>query len=115
MVKIIDFKTYQNDDGEDYNMLILQSGIQSVKSQESGRIYFTTCTARVPCTFNDEMCKSLLGTELPGRIEKVETEPYDFSIPHSDEVVQLSHRFEYISEQAEVLKDNVVKHGELVL
>jgi hypothetical protein len=115
MVKIVDFKTYQNDDGQDYNALVLQGGLESVRSQESGQIYFTARTTKVPCTFNETMCKSLIGTDLPGEIQKVEAEPYQYQIPNTDEVVELSHRFVYISERESVIIENVIKDKELVM
>ena len=115
MVKIIDFKTYQNDDGEDYHALILQGGLESVRSQESGQIYFTARTARVSCTFNETMCKSLIGTDLPGKIQKEETEAYEYKIPNTDEVIELTHRFVYVSEEEIIIKENVIKDKELVM
>ncbi len=115
MVKIIDFKTYQNDDGEDYHALVLQGGLESVRSQESGKIYFTARTAKVPCTFNEVMCKSLIGTDLSGKIQRKETEPYDFKIPNTDEVIELTHRFVYVSKEESIVQENVIKDKELVM
>lgn len=109
MVKIVDFKTYQNEDEQSFHVLVVQGGLEVVKSQETGRNYFTARTANVPCTFNKTMCESLIGTEVSGRIQKVEVEPYEYPIEGTDEVVTLSHRYEFIGEEESIVKDNVLE------
>ena len=52
MVKIVDYRTYQNNDGEDFFALEVQGGIEAVKSRTTGRMYITARTARVACTFD---------------------------------------------------------------
>jgi hypothetical protein len=68
MVKIIDFKKRSNSKGEDFFALILQGGLELVKSQETGRYYATAKTASVTSTFDRETCESLIGSEMPGSI-----------------------------------------------
>jgi hypothetical protein len=48
---------------------------------------------------------SLLGQELPGRVEKVECEPYEYAIPQTGEIVLLTHRYEYVEEEQPVPQD----------
>ncbi|HSD08869.1 hypothetical protein [Flavobacterium sp.] len=109
MVKIIDYKTYQRKDGEEFYALVVQGGLEAVKSQETGRTYFTAKKATVSCTFTEEMCNSLVGETLPGSIKKVNTEPYEYTIPDTGEVIELNHRYDYISEEDSVIEDNVMK------
>lgn len=79
MVKIVDYKTHQREiDGEEFYALIVQGGLEAVKSKETGRTYLTARTARVSCAFDEETCKSLIGTELPGAIQKIAIEPNIF-------------------------------------
>ncbi|SDS49003.1 hypothetical protein [Winogradskyella sediminis] len=113
MVKIVDFKTYQTEDGKDFCTLIVQGGVEAVKSQETERTYLTARTARVACTFNEITCKSLIGTDLNGEIQKVEVEPYEYTIKETGEVITLSHRYEYIDEQERIVKENVLKEEEV--
>ena len=114
MVKIVDFKTYQREDGEDFNVLVVQGGIEAVKSRESGRTYFTAKTTRVPCTFDEETCELLIGSNLPGSIKKVEVEPYEFIIEQTGEVIERSHRYEYISEEDDIVENNVLRKEEVL-
>ena len=109
MVTIVDYKTYQKeDDGTDFHVLIVQGGLESVKSKETQRTYLTARTAKVPCTFNELTCESLIGTQLSGAIQKVQVEPYEYLIPDTGEMITLTHRYEYIGEEESIIKDNVV-------
>ena len=109
MVTIVDYKTYKREDGTAFNSLVVQGGVEAVKSQETGKIYLTAKTARVPSTFNETTCKSLIGEQLPGDVCKVQTDPYEYAIPDTGEVISLSHRYEYIAEQEAVLKNNFIE------
>ena len=113
MVKIVDFKTYQNDDGDDFHALVVQGGLEAVKSQQTERMYFTARKATVPCTFNETMCKSLIGQDIPGVVKKIEVEPYPYTIEGTDEVIELSHRYEFMSEEQAIVKDNVLETAEV--
>jgi hypothetical protein len=109
MVKIVDFKTYQKEDGTEFFALVVQGGIEAVKSKETQRTYFTARTVNVSCTFNQSTCESLIGTDFPGSIRKVEVEPYQYAIPDTGELITLTHHFEYVSEEQGIVKDNVIE------
>lgn len=113
MVQITDYKTYKREDGEAFNVLIVQGGVEPVKSRKTGRTYLTAKTTRVSCTFDEQTCKSLIGTMLPGSIKKIEVEPYEFTIAETGEVIERSHRYEYISEEESIVKDNVIEVEEV--
>ena len=115
MVKIVGYKPLENESGEKFLVLEVQGGIEAVRSQETGRNYFTARKANVPCTFNEETCKSLIGQDIPGKVVKVEVDEYDYNIPGTDEVISLTHRFEYESEEETVVKQQVMKEKELVM
>ena len=114
MVKIVDFKTYLKEDGTEFCALKVQGGIEAVQSKETGKMYLTALSASLACTFNKETCKSLIGTDFPGSVRKVNAEPYEYAIPTTGEIVTLTHRFEYVSEEKGIVKDNVVEK-ELVM
>ncbi|MDH7912085.1 hypothetical protein [Winogradskyella sp. SYSU M77433] len=114
MVKIMDYKTYQREDGTEFHSLVVQGGIEAVKSKETDRVYLTIRKARVSCTFDEETCKELIGTTMPGKIEKVMVDPYEYAIPDTGELITLSHRYEYLSEDDVTVKENMVEQ-ELVI
>ena len=75
-------------------------------------MYFTAKTAFVSTTFDEKTANSLVGSEFEGTIRKVETDPYEFTIEDTGEVIELSHRWEYIDPALEmeqqVIKDSLV-------
>ena len=100
MVKIKNFKTAFNVEGEEFVMLQVQGGVEPVQSKQTGRMYLTVRTAMVPCTFDEVTAEALIGSELPGRVEKVLTEePYEYTVPETGEVIMLSHRYEYVTDE----------------
>ena len=98
MVKIVDYRIRTNSQGEEFCALILQGGLEMVKSQETGRFYATAKSASITSTFTEDQCKGLIGSEIPGSIRKVECEPYEFTIKDTGEVVTLKHRWDYLPE-----------------
>src|SRR5665811_1536340 len=98
MVKIVDFIKRQNKEGKEFNALILQRGIELVKSHETGRFYATAKKASITSTFDDAMCQSLIGTQIPGSVQRVLCEPYEFTVKDTGEVLTLTHRWLYLKE-----------------
>ena len=98
MVTIVDYKTYLREDGTEFHALVVQGEIEMVTSKETGRVYITARSANVACTFDENTCKSIIGTEPDGRIKKVTVEPYEYTLPETGEIITLSHRYEFVSE-----------------
>ena len=109
MVTIVDYKAYSKENGENFYVLIVQGGVEAVKSQETGRTYLTARKANVPCTFNEITCKGLIGSQIPGNVRKEEVEPYEYALPETGEVIQLQHRYAFVGEEESVLQDNLVE------
>ena len=107
MVTICDYVKRQNKEGKEFNALILQSGIELVKSQETQRWYATAKKASITSTFDDATCQSLIGTKIPGSVHRVLCEPYDFTVKETGEVVSLTHRWAYLNE-GEIMAEQVV-------
>lgn len=98
MVKITDYKLRESLEGKSFFALTLQGGIEIVKSA-SGNAYATAKTASMPTTFNESTCQGMIGSELPGSVQKVECEPYEYIIQETGEVITLNHRYEYSEEE----------------
>ena len=114
MVRIVDSKKIEKEDGAVFYALIVQGGVEVVVSKETGKPYFTAKKAQMASTFDEETCKSLVGTELAGTIKKVDVEPYQYVNKETGERMMLSYRYEYVSEEQTILENNVVDK-ELVL
>lgn len=100
MVKIVDFKERVSSDGVIFWALIVMSGVEVIQSQ-NGNYYATTRKASIPSTFDAETCKSLIGTEIPGEITKVQCADYEYRHPQTGELIVLSHRYVYLPKEME--------------
>jgi hypothetical protein len=96
MLTIINFEKRQNTSGKEFFSLILQGGVEMVRSAESGQYYATIKRCSVTSTLDEEACKAMVGEQLDGKIEKVQCSPYEFVIPQTGEVIELSHRWSYV-------------------
>lgn len=95
MVTIISHKKNHDKEGKEFFTLILQGGVEAVQSKETKRFYLTARKASISSTFDEATCKSLVGTKLPGSIEKVQCEPYDYTIENTGESIQLNYNWRY--------------------
>lgn len=108
MVSIVDYKSATNSAGDQFFLLIVQGGVESVLSQETGRFYLTARKATVSSTFDEATCQNLIGQKLPGGVEKQEVEPYPYVIEETGEEITLSHRYVYnpqLMSMEEAIKD----------
>lgn len=113
MVRIIDFKVRESRTGDPFIALIVQGGVELVKSKETGFYYATSKKASIPSTFDEATAKSLLGMELPGSIQKAECEPYSIVDQETGEIRELDFRWVYVKEGETVAQAaNVVQHEE---
>ena len=110
MVTIVDYAERQNSEGEKFFALILQGGLEMIKSQVTGNYYATAKKASVTSTFTEEFCKSLIGREIPGSVQRVSCEPYKFTLNDTGEILTLEHRWIYQKDGETV--EEVVFEGE---
>ena len=64
-------------------------------------MFFGILGATFFTTFDEATCKSLVGSEFPGKVEKIKTELYSYTIKDTGEVIILEHRYIYLSEDVE--------------
>ncbi len=107
MVRIVNFKKRQSEDGKEFFVLEITAGIEMVMSQSTGQFYATAKKAYIASTFDEETCKALVGSEMPGSIIKAECEPYEYTIRDTGEVISLNYRYVYLPEQMKNLHNDV--------
>ncbi|WP_179318819.1 hypothetical protein [Winogradskyella helgolandensis] len=98
MVRIINYKERQVEDGSNFFVLELQGGVEMVKSQQTNQFYATAKKSFITSTFDEETCKALIGTSMPGNIEKQSCEPYQYTVRETGEMIILEHRYVYVPE-----------------
>jgi hypothetical protein len=97
MVRIVNYQKKVSEEGKVFFTLELQGGIEMVKSVQSGKFYLTARKVSMSTTFDENVCQSLIGTELPGEVKKVNCEPYEYTIKDTGEMITLTHRYEYFN------------------
>jgi len=98
MVTIVDYRKRQRKSGEEFFALILQGGVEFVLSKETGRFYATAKKASMSCTFDEQTCKSLVGSQFPGSVQKLKCDPYEYLVEDTGKVLNLEHRWVYTKE-----------------
>ncbi len=96
MLTITGYRECINSENKSFFTLTLESGIEMIQSQKTGQFYASSKRATITSTFNEDVCKSLVGTTIAGRIEKMSCDPYSYVIPETGEQVELSHRYSYV-------------------
>jgi hypothetical protein len=100
MVTVVGYESRKNKENEPFIALILQGDLVLVQSSETGRFYATAKKTSITSTFTEEQAKALIGRQIQGRIEKVASEPYEYTVEETGEVITLSHRWEFLPENA---------------
>ena len=106
MVTITKLEKRVNRKKEEFNVLVLQGNVEVVLSKTTGRPYLTARKTSIPVTFDGALAEKMIGQELPGTIERMETDEYEFTIPGTKNKVKLSHRWQY-NQQPETVEEVV--------
>lgn len=104
MVTIIATEKRVAASGKEFNVMILQGDIEVAVSKETGKPYLTARKTSIPCTFDESIAKTLIGSQLPGGIERVEVKPYEFVVPSTKKKIKLTHSYLYSKEPTTVLE-----------
>lgn len=109
MVTIIDFIPRSTTEGKVFYSLILQGGIELVKSKVSDNYYATIKKCSITSTFDEAACKASIGEKFPGSIHKQACEPYSYVVKETGEILELNYRWVYVPEGATL--EEVVLEG----
>jgi len=101
MVTVTDFSVHEDTDGRTFIMLKIEGGLSMAQSQTTGKFYMTVASAKIPCTFDEAMAQSVIGNTIPGKIVRVDCDPYSWTPPDEDDEIILQHRWEYRPEDSQ--------------
>lgn len=79
----------------DFKVIVLQGKVEVAVSEATGRPYLTARKTSVPFTFSEEFAQTLIGTQLPGEIDRVECDEYEFKVPGTRKKLLFTHRNQY--------------------
>ena len=100
MVTITDYANRTNSEGREFFALILQGGIDLVKSRVTDRYYATLKKCSIASTFDEKTAQGMIGEKIPGSIQKQSCEPYSFVNKENGEIIELNYRWVYLPEGA---------------
>lgn len=102
MVTVIGYniRTQKDNEQNTYISLELEGDVEMVQSQNSGRFYATVRRCAISSTFDQLTAERMVGKQMPGSIERVPCEPYDFTIEATGEVMKIGYRWSYVPEGA---------------
>lgn len=95
MVTISNFFIRESKDGKQFIALEVLGDIELIQSGETGRFYATAKRCTISSTFSPEVAKTLIGKQLPGKIERIESAPYEYLVKETGEVIMLAHTYVY--------------------
>jgi hypothetical protein len=96
MVTVTNYVKKENSKGKEFFSLELSGEVEMAISQTSGKMFATVRKSFMACTFDETICKTLIGKQMPGCILKVDAdEPYEYTVPSTGETILLDYRYEY--------------------
>ena len=115
MVTVKNYHVRQGNNGDNYISLELEGDVSFVQSQNTGRFYATAKHCFMYAAMDEKTAKALIGTQLPGSIERVDCDPYEYTVPDTGEVKLLSYTSEYRPEESMETSDsnNRIKRNSL--
>jgi hypothetical protein len=102
MVTIVGLEKRKAADGKEFNVMTLQGSIVVAISKATGKPYLTARKSSIPCTFDEVLAKSLIDQSLPGEIERIEVDEFEFVVPGTKKKLKLNHSFRYSAEPATI-------------
>ena len=111
MVTITDYKTCISQEGKAFFAISLQ-GEATIAQSENGNFYLTASKVSLPTSFNEKMCQTLVGKTLPGSIQKVPCQAYEFT-RETGETVTLNYRYQYSPKEEDTAVKQVSNPAEM--
>lgn len=110
MVTVENYHVRKTKEGKPFISLELTGDLEMVQSSKNGKFYATMKRCFISSTFNETVAQRMIGKQMPGRIVKEASEPYDYTLPETGEVIQLTHRYGYLPEERnEVVMPTVLR------
>ncbi len=95
MVQVSGVEQRKNAKEEEFTVLVLTGDIEIITSKTTGKPYATVRKVSIPCTFDAETAKSMIGRQMPGAIIRRESDPYQYASKQTGEVYTLHHTYAY--------------------
>jgi hypothetical protein len=95
MVTVTGFMERQRKDGSSFIVLEISGSLELIQSSTSGNFYATVRKCSIPSTFDENVAKGLIGSQIPGDIVRVNVPAYEYINKRTGEVMSLQHAYSY--------------------
>jgi hypothetical protein len=102
MVTVVGHAIRQSKDGREFVVLVMQGGLSLIQSQKTGNYYATVKKCSIPSTFDVKTAEEMMGEKVPGTIQRIKCDPYEFTVKETGEVIELDYRWGYVPEGATI-------------
>lgn len=99
MVTITGYHLRKSVDEKEFIVLELTGEVEMIQSSTTGQFYATAKKCTMPCTFTEELAKTLIGKTIKGRIDRVQVQPYEYTVKDTGETLTLTHSYVYVPEE----------------
>lgn len=100
MVTVTGYATRQRKDGTSFIALTISGGLEMVQSQATGHWRAVVRKTTIPASFDEQTAKAVIGTQMPGSIVRVQSDPYAYTDKQTGETITLSHTYSFQPEGA---------------
>lgn len=101
MVTITNYFIRQGKDNKPFIALEITGEVEIIQSLDTGRFYATAKRCSIPSSFSEEMAQTLIGKQIKGRIDRVQSEAYEYTVKETGEVISLTHTYVYNPEESQ--------------
>lgn len=99
MINVTSYSVRTRSDNSTFIVLELTGGLEMAQTRNGGwKAVVRRCT--VPSNLDEQTAKLVIGTQMPGSIVRVQSDPYEFTDGQTGEVMTLSHRWAFQPESA---------------
>ena len=95
MVTVSSYVPRTRKDGTTFIALEISGGLELIQSNTTGKFYATVKKTTIPSTFDENIAKTLIGSQIPGNVVRIQVEQYDYINKRTGEVMKLQHSYSY--------------------
>ena len=95
MVTVTGFMERHRKDGSSFIVLEITGGLELIQSSNTGNFYATVRKCTIPSTFDENVAKGLIGSQISGDIVRVNVPAYEYINKRTGEIMSLNHGFSY--------------------
>jgi hypothetical protein len=95
MVTVSGYNIRTNKSGENFIALDLVGSLEIVQSQVTGNMYATVRRCSIPSTFDENIAKMMVGSQIEGDVVRVASAPYEYVNKRTGEILMLAYSYAY--------------------